>query len=76
VVHTGERLRFEAGRAEEARREAERAVKVALDRLNESDAALAGVADQVIRYAEDTYTDAVGRSRAYLRWMQRHSLSR
>jgi DNA-binding transcriptional LysR family regulator len=40
------------------------------------DATLAEVADQVIRYAEDTYTDAIGRSRPFLRWMQRHSLSR
>jgi len=37
------------------------------------DSPAAPAADQIIRHAADAYTDAVGRSRAYVRWLQRHS---
>lgn len=37
------------------------------------DSPAAAAAGQIVRHAADAYTDAVGRSRAYVRWMQRHS---
>ena len=45
--HASERLRFAAAQLEESRREANRTVQLTLDRLNESDAGLAAIAEQL-----------------------------
>ncbi|MET1004930.1 MAG: AAA family ATPase, partial [Propionibacteriaceae bacterium] len=45
--HASERLRFSATQLEEQHREASRVVEITLDRLNESDAAMAAVAEQL-----------------------------
>jgi DNA-binding transcriptional LysR family regulator len=37
------------------------------------DSPAAAAAERIIELAADAYTDAVGRSRAYVRWLQRHS---
>jgi len=38
------------------------------------DSSAAAAAEQIVAHATEAYTDAVERSRAYVRWLQRHSL--